>query len=54
MMYINYWAVLVSAIASMAIGSLWYGPLFGKQFMPAMLQMKKIEIAELKKAYEQE
>lgn len=32
----NYWAILVSAIASMMIGSLWYGPLFGKQFMTAM------------------
>jgi hypothetical protein len=33
---INYWAVLVSAVASMAIGSVWYGPLFGKMFMTAM------------------
>ena len=30
---INYWAVLVSALASMVIGSLWYGPLFGKTWM---------------------
>ncbi len=36
MMSINYWAVLVSAVASMAIGSLWYGPLFGKKFMAEM------------------
>lgn len=27
---INYWAVLVAAIASMVIGFLWYGVLFGK------------------------
>lgn len=33
---VNYWAVLVSAIASMVIGSFWYGPLFGKMFMQAM------------------
>ncbi len=33
---INIWAVVVSAIASMAIGSIWYGPLFGKIFMKAM------------------
>ena len=33
---INYWAVLVSAVASMVIGSVWYGPLFGKMFMTAM------------------
>lgn len=34
--YINIWAVLVSAIASMVIGSIWYGPLFGKMFMKEM------------------
>lgn len=33
---INYWAVLVAAVASMVIGSIWYGPLFGKRFMKAM------------------
>src|SRR3989344_7683579 len=27
---INYWAVLVAAVASMVIGFLWYGPIFGK------------------------
>lgn len=35
-MNVNYWAVLVSAIASMVIGSIWYGPLFGKLFMREM------------------
>ena len=33
---VNFWAVLVSAVASMVIGSIWYGPLFGKKFMNAM------------------
>lgn len=33
---INYWAILASALASMVIGSIWYGPLFGKKFMSAM------------------
>jgi hypothetical protein len=33
---VNLWAVLVAALASLAIGSLWYGPLFGKVFMNAM------------------
>ncbi len=33
---VNYLAVLVSAVASMVIGSIWYGPLFGKKFMRAM------------------
>jgi hypothetical protein len=30
---INYLAVLVAAIASMVVGFLWYGPLFGKLWM---------------------
>ncbi len=30
---INYGAVLVAAIVSFIIGWLWYGPLFGKQWM---------------------
>ncbi len=30
---INYVAVVVAAIASMILGFLWYGPLFGKQWM---------------------
>lgn len=30
---INYLAVFVAAIAHMAVGMLWYGPLFGKQWM---------------------
>lgn len=30
---INWWAVLVAALAYMGLGSLWYGPLFGKQWM---------------------
>jgi hypothetical protein len=29
----NYYAVLVSALASMAIGSIWFGPLFGKLYI---------------------
>lgn len=30
---INYWAVLAAAAAAIVLGSLWYGPLFGKQWM---------------------
>ena len=30
---INYWAVLVCALASMVIGAVWYGPLFGKLWL---------------------
>ena len=33
---VNIWAVVVSAVASMVIGSIWYGPLFGKKFTQAM------------------
>ena len=33
---VNYLAVLVSAIVSMIIGFLWYGPLFGKPWMKLM------------------
>lgn len=29
---INYWAVFLAAIAYMAVGMLWYGPVFGKQW----------------------
>ncbi|OGE73879.1 MAG: hypothetical protein A3I07_00060 [Candidatus Doudnabacteria bacterium RIFCSPLOWO2_02_FULL_42_9] len=27
---VNYWAILACGVASMIIGSIWYGPLFGK------------------------
>ena len=33
MVPVNYWAVLVAAVANMVIGSIWYGPLFGKKWM---------------------
>ena len=36
MVPINYFAVLVSAVASMVLGSLWYGPLFGKKWIALM------------------
>jgi hypothetical protein len=29
---INYWAVLVSAVAAMVIGAIWWGRLFGKMW----------------------
>jgi hypothetical protein len=35
-MGINIGAVLAAAVLSMIIGSVWYGPLFGKLFMKAM------------------
>ncbi|MDR3642508.1 MAG: DUF1761 domain-containing protein [Candidatus Doudnabacteria bacterium] len=33
---VNLWAVVACAVASMIIGSIWYGPLFGKMYMTAM------------------
>lgn len=30
--FINYWAVFVAAVAQMVLGSIWYGPLFGKKW----------------------
>ena len=36
MVPINYLAVIVAAIASIALGFLWYGPLFGRQWMALM------------------
>lgn len=33
---INLWAVLVSAIAAMVLGFLWYGPFFGKKWSKGM------------------
>ena len=44
---INYAAVIVAAIAQMVIGFLWYGPLFGKQWM-AMMGYGPEKLAEAK------
>ncbi len=33
---INYWSVLAAAVSNIVIGSLWYGPLFGKEWMKMM------------------
>lgn len=30
---INYFAVVVGAVLSMAVGAIWYGPLFGKKWI---------------------
>lgn len=27
---INYWKVIGAAVANVAVGALWYGPVFGK------------------------
>ncbi len=33
MFAINYWAVLACGVLSLVLGSIWYGPLFGKTWM---------------------
>ena len=38
---INYLAVLVAAVASMVVGFLWYGPVFGKAWMKEMGMSKE-------------
>jgi len=35
MVEINYLAIVVAALSGFAVGALWYGPLFGKQWMAA-------------------
>lgn len=30
---VNYWAIVAGAVASMIIGGIWYGPIFGKKWM---------------------
>src|SRR3989344_1137416 len=36
MIDVNYIAVVVSAVAAMALGFFWYGPIFGKQWVAYM------------------
>lgn len=46
---INYLAVLACAIASMSIGSVWYGPLFGKQWIKlSEMSPEKMQAAKSK------
>lgn len=32
----NLWSIVLSAVAGMVIGAIWYGPLFGKRYMAAV------------------
>ena len=46
---INYYAVLVCGISNMVLGYLWYGALFGKQWMALSgITPEKIEAAKSK------
>ena len=44
---INILAVVVGAIINMVIGMLWYGPLFGKQWM-ALMGFRKEDMGKMK------
>ncbi len=35
-MNLNYWAIFVCAVISLVLGSIWYGPLFGKAWARIM------------------
>jgi hypothetical protein len=48
MLEVNYLAVLVAGIASMVLGGLWYGPIFGKCWLKQMGWTQK-HIEECKK-----
>ncbi len=53
LMYANWTAILLAAVASMIVGSIWYSPvLFGKQFMK-LSKMKPKDAAHPKKAFVQ-
>ncbi len=45
---INYWAVLVAAVANMVLGFLWYGYIFGKPWA-RMMGYTKEKMEEMKK-----
>ena len=46
---VNYLAVLVAAISQMIIGAIWYGPLFGKQWMSlSKIKMDKKSMQKMK------
>lgn len=57
MVPVNYLAILASAVLSMVIGSLWYGPLFGKVWIKLMgwsksdIEKGKSDKASMMKSY---
>jgi|SRR3989344_3298918 len=46
MVEINYLALLVAAVLNMILGSIWYGPLFGKQWI-ALMRFDPQMVAEM-------
>lgn len=55
MVPVNYFAILLCAVWAMIVGSIWYGPLFGKPWMKMMgfdkKSMKGVSSAEMSKLY---
>ncbi len=57
MVPVNYWAILVCGVASMVLGSIWYGPLFGKTWQQLMgwgsvsEEQKKAMMAKMNQSY---
>lgn len=56
MVEVNYLAIFVASILSMVIGSLWFGPIFGKPWMKEMGLTKdgidkKMKAGEMNKLY---
>ncbi len=49
---VNYLAVVLSAVAAMIVGGIWYGPLFGKKWMK-LVGMSKADVnkKEMPKLY---
>ncbi len=45
---INYWAVLVCGVIAMAIGAMWYGPLFGRKWSE-IIGVNPDDVAAIKK-----
>jgi hypothetical protein len=45
---VNYWAILACGAVSMLIGFVWYGPLFGKQWM-AMVGLTQADVEAAQK-----
>lgn len=50
MIEVNYLAILVAGVISIVLGSLWYGPLFGKPWMVIMGFSKENMTASQKKS----
>nr|HMU05558.1 DUF1761 domain-containing protein [Saprospiraceae bacterium] len=52
MIALNFWVVLATGLIPMAVGALWYGPLFGKVWMKeADMSMEKIQGANMAVIY---